>query len=214
MAISMEARSIAEKLVAGNVDDVSRLIREALERDVDAESLMNEALLAGMEVVGQRFKDGDMFIPEVLRSAKAMSAGMELLRPQLTASGVSGAGTLVIGTVQGDLHEIGQNLVGMMFESGGFDVVRLGVDTKPADFVAAVKEHEPDLVGMSSLLTTTMPRMAETIKALREASLRDKVKVIVGGAPVTSEFADEIGADGYGANAISAVELGKSLLGR
>jgi 5-methyltetrahydrofolate--homocysteine methyltransferase len=214
MAISMEARSIAEKLVAGSVDDVSRLIREALEREVDAEILMNEALLAGMDLVGQRFKDGEMFIPEVLRSAKAMSAGMELLRPRLTESGVSGAGTLVIGTVQGDLHEIGQNLVGMMFESGGFDVVRLGVDTKPADFVAAVKEHRPDIVGMSSLLTTTMPRMAETIKALQEANLRDGVKVIVGGAPVTCDFADEIGADGYGANAISAVELGKSLLGR
>lgn len=206
--------TIAEKLVAGAVADVAKLVKEALERDLGAGQIMNDGLLAGMDVVGQRFRDGDMFIPEVLRSAEAMKAGMEIVRPQLIAAGVEGKGKLVIGTVQGDMHEIGQTLVGMMFESAGFSVVRLGIDTKPGDFLAAVEEHQPDLLGMSSLLTTTMPRMAETIQTLREAGVRDQVKVIVGGAPVSAEFAEEIGSDGYGANAISAVELGKRLLGQ
>jgi len=143
-----------------------------------------------------------------------MTAGMELLRPRLTGGDARAERTLVIGTVQGDIHEIGQNLVGMMFESAGFKVVRLGVDIKPQAFVAAVTEHDADLVGMSSLLTTTMPRMVETIEALEKAGLRGKVKVLVGGAPVSREYAAEIGADGYGANAISGVELGRKLLQR
>jgi len=204
---------ISSRLVAGAVDEVARLVGEAMEAGLPAREILDDGLLHGMAHVGDLFRDGDMFIPEVLRSAKAMHAGMDLLRPVLTESGVERAGKLVIGTVQGDRHEIGQNLVGMMFESAGFEVVRLGVDVTPAAFVAAVEEHEPELLGMSSLLTTTMPYMARTIRALDEAGLRDRVKVLVGGAPVSGEFADAFGADAYGANAMSAVAKAKALLG-
>jgi methylmalonyl-CoA mutase cobalamin-binding domain/chain len=154
-----------------------------------------------------------MFIPEVLRSAKAMSAGMEHLRPVLAEGDTKRAGTLVIGTVEGDLHDIGKNLVGMMFEGAGFKVVNIGIDLKPEVFVEAVKEHKPELLGMSALLTTTMPKMGETINALKEAGVRDQVKIMVGGAPVTEEYAKEIGADLYGANAASSVDKAKAELG-
>jgi 5-methyltetrahydrofolate--homocysteine methyltransferase len=204
---------IAEKLVAGAIDEVTRLVTEALEGGIGAQQIMDDGLVAGMSIVGERFKEGEMFLPEVLRSAKAMTGGIDVLRPHLEESGVSTLGTLVIGTVQGDLHEIGKNLVGIMFAGAGFKVVNLGVDTKPQDFVAAVKEHDANIVGMSSLLTTTMPRMAETIRALEEAGLRERVKVMIGGAPVTADFAEEIGADGYGPNAMIAVERGRALLG-
>ncbi|MBS3757026.1 MAG: corrinoid protein [Desulfobacterales bacterium] len=204
---------IAEALIAGKVEEVDKMTKESLDGGVAAEELLNKGLIAGMDVVGQRFKAGDMFIPEVLRSAKAMSAGMEHLRPALAESDTKQAGTLVIGTVEGDLHDIGKNLVGMMFEGAGFKVVNLGIDLKPQVFVDAVKEHKPQLLGMSALLTTTMPKMGETINALKEAGVRDQVKIMVGGAPVTEEYAKEIGADLYGANAASSVDKGKAELG-
>ncbi len=204
---------IAETLIAGKIDDVSALVQESIDGGTSAQDTLEKGLLAGMNVVGQRFKSGEMFIPEVLRSAKAMHAGMEILRPLMSEAETKGAGTLVLGTVEGDLHDIGKNLVGMMFEGAGFKVVNLGIDLKPQAFVDAVKEHKPELLGMSALLTTTMPKMGETINALKEAGLRDTVKVLVGGAPVTAEFAEEIGADAYAANAASSVDKARAVLG-
>jgi corrinoid protein of di/trimethylamine methyltransferase len=204
---------IAETLIAGKIDDVSALVKESIDGGASAQETLEKGLLAGMNVVGQRFKSGEMFIPEVLRSAKAMHAGMEILRPLLSEAEAKGSGTLVLGTVEGDLHDIGKNLVGMMFEGAGFKVVNLGIDLKPQAFVDAVKEHKPELLGMSALLTTTMPKMGETINALKEAGLRDTVKILVGGAPVTAEFAEEIGADAYAANAASSVDKARAVLG-
>jgi 5-methyltetrahydrofolate--homocysteine methyltransferase len=204
---------MAESLIAGKVDEVTDLTNQALDANVSSKDILEKGLLAGMEVVGKRFKANDMFIPEVLRCAKCMHGAMEILRPLLAETGVETAGTFVIGTVKGDLHDIGKNLVGMMFEGAGFQVVDLGIDLEPAAFVEAIKEHKASLFGMSALLTTTMPKMAETVNAIKEAGIRDQVKIMIGGAPVTAEFAKEIGADAYASNAASAVDKGKELLG-
>ncbi len=204
---------MAESLIAGKVDEVSSLTKEALEESLSPQDILEQGLLAGMDVVGQRFKANEMFIPEVLRCAKCMHGAMEILRPLLVESGVKTAGTLVIGTVKGDLHDIGKNLVGMMFEGAGFKVIDLGIDQEPQAFVDALKDHKAELFGMSALLTTTMPKMGETINAIKEAGIRDHVKIMIGGAPVTAEFAKEIGADAYASNAASAVDTGKELLG-
>ncbi len=205
--------TMAESLIAGKVDEVSSLTKEALEGGLSPQDILEQGLLAGMDVVGQRFKANEMFIPEVLRCAKCMHGAMEILRPLLVASGVKTAGTLVIGTVKGDLHDIGKNLVGMMFEGAGFKVIDLGIDQEPQAFVDALKDHKAELFGMSALLTTTMPKMGETINAIKEAGIRDQIKIMIGGAPVTAEFAKEIGADAYASNAASAVDTGKELLG-
>jgi len=204
---------MAESLIAGKVDEVVDLTKEALDAGSGPQNILEQGLLAGMDVVGQRFKANEMFIPEVLRCAKCMHGAMEILRPLLAESGVKTAGSLVIGTVKGDLHDIGKNLVGMMFEGAGFEVIDLGIDQEPQAFVDALKEHKASLFGMSALLTTTMPKMGETINAIKEAGIRDQVKIMIGGAPVTSEFAKEIGADAYASNAASAVDKGKELLG-
>jgi corrinoid protein of di/trimethylamine methyltransferase len=204
---------MAESLIAGKVDEVSNLAQEAVDGGLSPQDILEQGLLAGMDVVGQRFKANEMFIPEVLRCAKCMHGAMEILRPLLVESGVKTAGTLVIGTVKGDLHDIGKNLVGMMFEGAGFKVIDLGIDQEPQAFVDALKDHQAELFGMSALLTTTMPKMGETINAIKEAGIRDQVKIMIGGAPVTAEFAKEIGADAYASNAASAVDTGKELLG-
>ena len=204
---------MAESLIAGKVDEVVNLTKEALDAGTVPQDILEQGLLAGMDVVGQRFKANEMFIPEVLRCAKCMHGAMEILRPLLSETGAKMAGTLVIGTVKGDLHDIGKNLVGMMFEGAGFQVVDIGIDKSPQDFVDALKEHNASLFGMSALLTTTMPMMEETVNAIKEAGIRDQVKIMVGGAPVTSEFAKEIGADAYASNAATAVDKGKELLG-
>ena len=175
--------------------------------------VLDEALLPGMEVVGVRMREGDCFIPEVLLSARVMQACLDILRPLMEEGGGAGYGTVVIGTVEGDLHDIGKNLVGMLLQGAGFTVVNLGTGVTAADFVAAVREHSARVLGMSALLTTTLPHMSETLAALKEAGLRDSVKVMVGGAPVTAAYAEEIGADGYGANAGMAVERAKELVG-
>ena len=175
--------------------------------------ILDAALLPGMEVVGQRMREGECFIPEVLLSARVMQACLDLLRPLMAEGEGSGLGAVVIGTVEGDLHDIGKNLVGMLLQGAGFTVVNLGTGVTAQAFVAAVREHAPAIVGMSALLTTTLPRMAETIAALKDEGLRDSVKVMVGGAPVTAAWAEEIGADGYGANAGMAVERAKELVG-
>lgn len=207
-----QLEKIAEALIAGGIDEVSKLAQEALDAGTSAEEIMNKGLFGGMDVVSKRFKNSEMFIPEVLRSAKAMHAGMDVLRPVLTETGASGSGVVVMATVEGDLHDIGKNLAGMMLQGAGFKVINIGVDQKPADIVSAVKENNPQILGLSALLTTTMPKMGETIQALKEAGLRDKVKVIIGGAPVTQEFADDIGADAYAANAALGTEKARELV--
>ncbi len=206
--------SISETLVAGKQDELVSQLNAALEQGVAPGDIMNQGLVAGMDAVGQRWKAGDMFLPEVIRSAKAMSAAMDVLRPKLIESNVKTMGTFVIGTVLRDLHDIGKDLVAMMMEGAGFKVINLGIDLEPEVFVNAVKEHKPDVLGMSALLTTTMPQMGEVINALKEAGIRDQVKIMVGGAPVTEEFAQEIGADAYAANAAAAVDKVKELAAR
>jgi 5-methyltetrahydrofolate--homocysteine methyltransferase len=203
---------ISTTVIEGNLDEIVDLTEDALDEDLSAEQILNEGLMPGMDYVGVEFKAGNMFVPEVLRSAKTMQMSMDILRPLLAETGVKTVGKVLLGTVKGDLHDIGKNLVGMMCEGAGFEVKDIGKDVEPQGFVDAVKEFEPDVVGMSALLTTTMRSMESTIKVLEEAGLRDKVKIIIGGAPVTQAFADQIGADGYASNAASAADLAKKLV--
>jgi len=205
--------AISTMVIEGNFGDILESTKQALDEGLDAEEILNKGLMPGMDHVGVEFKSGNMFVPEVLRSAKAMQESMELLRPLLAESGAETAGKVVLGTVKGDLHDIGKNLVGMMCEGAGFEIVDLGKDVEPETFVAAVKEHKPTILGMSALLTTTMRAMERTIKALEEAGVRDTVKIMIGGAPVTQDFADQIGADGYAANAASASEIARQFAG-
>lgn len=205
--MSMDLTKVSETLIAGKVDELKDLTNQALDSGSNPADVLNQGLLPGMDTVGQKWRDGDMFMPEVLRCAKAMSGAMDILRPKLTEGDMGNAGTLVIGTVAGDLHDIGKDLAGMMFEGAGYKVINIGIDQPNEAFVNAVKEHKPTVLGMSALLTTTMPRMGEVINSLKEAGIRDQVAVIVGGAPVTEEFANEIGADLYAPNAGSAVEI-------
>lgn len=203
---------ISGELQRGNYNEVSGLVQEALKEGIAPERILREGLIAGMEVVGERFRKEELFIPEVLVAAKAMHAGMEVLRSVLVETGVKPIAKMVLGTVKGDLHDIGKNLVGMMMEGAGIEVIDLGIDVSSERFVEAVKSTQAELLGLSALLTTTMPRMKEVIHSLIAANVRDRVKVVVGGAPVTDKFAKEIGADGYAPDAASAVELVKSLL--
>lgn len=204
---------LATAVIEGSVEDMNDLAQEALDEDLSAQDILNDGLMAGMNHVGKEFKAGNMFVPEVLRSAKAMKEAMKLLEPMLAAGEAQATGRILLGTVKGDLHDIGKNLVGMMCEGAGFEVQDLGTDVEPDQFLNAIKEFEPDIVGMSALLTTTMRAMGDTVKAIEEAGLRDQVKVMVGGAPVTQRFADDIGADGYAANAASASDLAKKFVG-
>ena len=190
---------------------VEQLVKDALAEGVSAESILNEGLIVGMTELGEMFKTGEVYVPEILVAARAMKAGTTILKPLLVDANVQSLGTVAIGTVKGDLHDIGKNLVGMMLEGNGFTVVDLGEDVDPEKFVEAVK-NGAQAIGMSALLTTTMPNMALTIQALKDAGLRDKVKVLVGGAPITQEFADQIGADGYSTDAASAADLAKKLI--
>jgi len=194
------------------VERAVELTKKALDEGRKAEDIMNSSLVPAMDIVGEQYDKGEKYVPEMLLSAKAMKAAMGLLRPLLVESGVEMKGKIAIGTVEGDLHDIGQNLVSMMLEGAGFEVINLGAETPADTFVESVKENKPDIVGMSALLTTTMLHMPEVIDALKEAGLRDQVKVMIGGAPVTQEYADEIGADGYAPDAASAVKLANKLL--
>ncbi len=204
---------LSTAILEGDSDASASITQQGLDEGVSAADLLNNGLIVGMNEVGIRFKAGDMFVPEVLMSAEAMASGMNLLRTLLAESNTKMAGTIVMGTVQGDLHDIGKNLVSMMCEGAGFQIVNIGFDASPEKFIEAIKEHQPEIVGMSAMLTTTMRAMGHTIKAIEEAGLRDKLKVMVGGAPVDQEFADRIGADGYGANAPASSELAKQLVG-
>jgi 5-methyltetrahydrofolate--homocysteine methyltransferase len=204
---------LSTAILEGDNDKTYKLVQKALDEELVPKDILDNGLVVGMNEVGVRFKRGDMFVPEVLMSADAMQAGLQLLRPQLVASGAKLIGKILMGTVKGDLHDIGKNLVGMMCEGAGFEVIDLGFNVEPEKFIEAIKEHQPDIVGMSALLTTTMRAMGHTIKAIEEAGLRDRVKIMVGGAPVDAEFAKRIGADGYGSNAPSGVELAKQFAG-
>lgn len=207
-----KVEQISEKLIAGQIEDVKKLSQESLNEGTSADEVLQKGLFAGMDVVAQRFKNAEMFIPEVLRSAKAMQGGMDVLRPSLTQAESDKAATVVMATVEGDLHDIGKNLAGMMMEGSGFKVINLGIDKKPEEIVDAVKEHSPQILGLSALLTTTMPKMGETINALKEAGIRDQLKIMIGGAPVTEDFSDEIGADSYAPNAAIGVEKANDLV--
>jgi 5-methyltetrahydrofolate--homocysteine methyltransferase len=204
-------QEMAAKLYDGEEEAVAELVQAALDEGLKPEEVLAGGLIAGMDEVGRDFKAGDLFVPEVLIAARAMSAGMVVLRPLLAESDAPSAGKFLIGTVKGDLHDIGKNLVKMMLEGAGFETVDLGTDVEPAAFVAAVQEHQPNVVGMSALLTTTMVSMKATVEALAEAGVRDSVKIMVGGAPVTAAFAKEIGADAYAPDAATAVDLAREL---
>ncbi|MBM4351345.1 MAG: cobalamin-binding protein [Deltaproteobacteria bacterium] len=199
-------------LSQGKMEEAKRLTQEALDRGESAEVILKQGLLPAMDRIGVRFKSGEVYIPEVLIAARAMHSGMDILKPILSKSTGSMAGKVLIGTVKGDLHDIGKNLVIMMLEGGGFEVVDLGIDLHPDKFIEAIRSHQPQVVGMSALLTTTILEMKNTIEAIQKAGLREKVRVIVGGAPVTEKFAKEIGADGYGPDAASAVDVVRSLI--
>ena len=205
---------ISTAVIEGELDEIVDLTEDALDEDLSAQEILDNGLMAGMDYVGVEFKAGNMFVPEVLRSAKTMQISMEILKPLLAETGAEMTGKVLLGTVKGDLHDIGKNLVGMMCEGAGFEVKDIGKDVAPEGFIEAIKEFEPDIVGMSALLTTTMRVMESTIKALEEAGLRDRVKVMIGGAPVTQAFADQIGADGYASNAASAADLAKKFVGK
>ncbi len=205
-------QEISEKLTKGRAADVGELTQKALDDGIDVAQVLNEGLVAGMAIIGAKFKRNEVYVPEVLIAARAMKAGMAILQPLLKESGVKPKGTICVGTVKGDLHDIGKNLVGMMLEGAGYKVVDLGVNVAPEQYVAAVRENNADAVGLSALLTTTMTSMKTIIDALSEAGCRDKVRVIVGGAPLTQNFADEIGADGYAADAATAVDILDNLL--
>src|SRR5680860_1904590 len=197
---------LTKSVIEGDEDRIHELTKQAIDNGKDPKEIIAKGLIAGMNVVGVRFKAGDMFVPEVLMCARAMKSGMELLKPLIMDTEMPSAGKVLVGTGKGDLHDIGKNLVAMMLTSAGFDVVDLGTDVAPEDFVEAVDSNEADILGMSALLTTTMPMMIETLAALESNSRRDKVKVMIGGAPVSRGYAEEIGADAYASDAGAAIK--------
>jgi len=207
-----DLQGIATALIAGKRNDVAEKVKQALAEKVEPAKILNEGLIAGMQVVGTKFKNNEFYVPEVLIAARAMKAGMEILAPQLAAAGVQPIAKVVIGTVKGDLHDIGKNLVAMMLQGGGFEVIDLGTDVPAEKFVQTAQEKGAKIIAMSALLTTTMPQMATVVKALQEAGLAGKVKSMIGGAPVTQDFCDEIGANGYAPDAASAVDKAKELI--
>jgi 5-methyltetrahydrofolate--homocysteine methyltransferase len=210
----IDGEKFFQSLSEGEIEEVKTLVQEALDAGESAERVLREGLIPAMDRVGVRFKNGELYIPEVLLAARAMHAGMAILKPILSKSTETIAGKVLIGTVKGDLHDIGKNLVVMMIEGGGFDVIDLGIDVPASRFVEAVKEHRPQVVGMSALLTTTMVEMKKTIQALEEAGQKGRVKIIVGGAPVTEDFAKDIGADGYAPDAAVAVDVVRSWISK
>jgi 5-methyltetrahydrofolate--homocysteine methyltransferase len=205
-------QEMAYELIVGNNTEVDRLTQEALAEGFTANQLLDDGLLNGMAIVGVKFRDNLIFVPEVLVAARAMKAGMVYIEPILSASGAKPAGIIIMGTVKGDLHDIGKNLCIMMLRGAGFVVHDIGVDSSPEDFLDAAEEHSAQVVGMSALLTTTMPNMGRTIATFEDMGMRDQVRIMVGGAPVTQDFADEMGADAYGDNAVDAVDKAKELV--
>lgn len=209
--MSAVLEQIKESLMKGKANDVKTLVQQALTEKIGAEDILNKGLLGGMGIIGERFKKNEVYVPEVLIAARAMKAGMEILKPALAAAKVEPRGVVVIGTVKGDLHDIGKNLVGMMLEGGGFKVVDAGINVEASKFVELARANNATLIGVSALLTTTMTNMKEVVDMLKQSDLAGRVKVIIGGAPVTQAFCDEIGADGYAPDAASASDLAKKL---
>jgi methanogenic corrinoid protein MtbC1 len=203
-----------DDLYDGLGEEIIEATQILLDRGWDAKRLLDEALVGGMNIVGRDFRDGILFVPEVLMAANAMKGGMALLKPILANTGAKPVGKMVIGTVKGDIHDIGKNLVGMMMEGAGFEIVDLGINTDAAEYLAALEEHKPDILGMSALLTTTMPYMKVVIDNMKEKGIRDKFIVLVGGAPLNEEFAQAIGADAYCRDAATAVDIAKKLVGQ
>jgi corrinoid protein of di/trimethylamine methyltransferase len=206
--------TIYESILDGEIRETPGYVQAALDAGVSPKQILDDGMIEAMSEVGRLFEEGEYFVPEMLISARAMQAGLNVLKPHLVGSDVKPAGTLVIGTVKGDIHDIGKNLVGMMMEGGGFKVVDLGISQSAENFIAAIEEHKPDVVGMSALLTTTMGYMGVVIEALKEKGLRDDVIILVGGAPINDAFAEEIGADAYCRTAGVAVETAKKLMAR
>ena len=206
----VDLKALAEAIIKGDQNTAVEINKAALDEGTAAKSVLDEGLIAGMDVIGARFKNNEVFVPEVLIAARAMKSAMEFLEPELVKAGVKPIGKFLIGTVQGDLHDIGKNLVAMMLKGAGFEVIDLGVDIPPEKFIEQVKATGTQLVGISALLTTTMPAMEKTTRALKDASI--SAKVMIGGAPVTQGYADKIGADGYAADAASAVDVAKNLV--
>ena len=209
----MDLNPVYEAVIRGGAPEAEQRVKELLGKGISPHEIMNDGLIRGMDGVGERFEAGDFFIPEMLIAARAMKAGLAVLKPFLTASGIEPVGKAVIGTVRGDMHDIGKNLVGMMLEGAGFEVVDMGTDVPTERFIEAVRKEQPHILGISALLTTTMLGARDLIERLKEENLRDKVRVIIGGAPVTQDFADQIGADGYADDAVGAGKKCKELLG-
>ncbi len=205
-----DLKGIADAIIKGDRDTTAAKVEEAIKEKVAAEQILNEGLMAGMSVIGARFKKNEVYVPEVLIAARAMKAGMELLQPLLSEAGIEPVGRVVLGTVKGDLHDIGKNLVRMMLQGGGFEVIDCGIDVSAEKYIEVIKDSGAKILAMSALLTTTMPQMSEVVKAIKESGISD-VKTMIGGAPVTQAYADEIGADGYAPDAASAVDTAKEL---
>ena len=211
MAVDLQA--LADNIIKGKKNPAVELTNQAIAEGIAPQTIVNDGLIAGMAVVGEKFKKNEFYVPEVLIAARAMKECMAILKPLMAETGAKPVGTVIIGTVKGDLHDIGKNLVSMMLQGNGFEVVDLGVDVSPEKYIEAAKEHKAEMIALSALLTTTMPGMKQTIDALEAAGVRGSVKVMIGGAPVTQKFSDEIGADGYAPDAASAVDLAKVLVG-
>jgi 5-methyltetrahydrofolate--homocysteine methyltransferase len=210
--LTMSLEEIIQHVIDGEAEEVVESVKAALAQGSPAADILNNGLIEAMNIVGQRFEEGEFYVPEMLVAARAMQGGLAVLKPKLMESGIKATGRIAIGTIKGDLHDIGKNLVAMMLEGAGFEIHDLGTDVAPEQFVEAVRSGDVNLIGMSALLTTTMTNMKDTIKALEEAGLRQQVKVIIGGAPVTESYAEQIGADGYAPDASRAVSLAKTLV--
>jgi 5-methyltetrahydrofolate--homocysteine methyltransferase len=208
----VDLNKVSEALQRGDAEKVGELVKKALEEKLTPKEILENGLIKGMSIIGGKFKRNEVYVPEVLIAARAMHAGMDILRPKLVETGVKNIGKVAIGTVKGDLHDIGKNLVKMMLEGAGFEVIDLGADINADKFVKAVKEHQPNILCMSALLTTTMVNMTEVIKAIESAGLRDKLKIMIGGAPITQNYAEQITADGYSPDAASAVDKAKTFI--
>jgi 5-methyltetrahydrofolate--homocysteine methyltransferase len=206
--------TIKKIVVDGKFNDIEVEVQRAVDSGTDLNRLINDALISAMDIVGKRFADSEIYVPEMLVSAKTMKLGLDIIKPLLQSGEAEHRGTIVMGTVKGDLHDIGKNLVTMMMEGAGFKIIDLGVDVKIENLIETVKKEEVDIIGLSALLTTTMPEMQNVIEALEEAGLRNQLKVIVGGAPIDQGFADKIGADGFGADAVEAVQLARELVAK
>jgi 5-methyltetrahydrofolate--homocysteine methyltransferase len=207
-----DLNKLSEAILKGDAKGAEAITREAIEAKVDPQDLVNKYMIPAMDEVGRKFEADELFVPELLVTARAMKKALEVVKPLLAAKGAKPIGKVIVGTVKGDLHDIGKNLVASMLEGAGFEVIDLGVDVGPEKFIGAVKEYSPNIVALSALLTTTMPSMKTTIEQLSAAGLRDKVKIIIGGAPVTQDYANEIGADGYSENANGAVGLARKIV--